>query len=42
MGKITIYMFDTETAGTLDEPLVYDFGGQPITIKGEYTLVCRN
>ena len=35
MEKITIYMFDTETAGTLDEPLVYDFGGQPITIKGD-------
>lgn len=35
MTKKNMYLCDVETAGTLENPLVYDFGGHPLSINGE-------
>lgn len=38
MGKIKIFMCDTETAGSLDNPLVYDIGAMVLDAKGNQVI----
>lgn len=38
MNKIKIFMCDTETAGSLDNPLVYDIGAMVLDAKGNQVM----
>ena len=38
MSKIKIFMCDTETAGSLDNPLVYDIGAMILDAKGNQVI----
>lgn len=38
MNKIKIFMCDTETAGSLDNPLVYDIGAMVLDAKGNQVI----